>query len=916
MTLPELLIAITIAGVLVAVISAALVVTLRQQPLTEQRLDLSRAEQSLSMWLPNDLASADSFTEEPWASPCGAPQCGSVDLSNGSNVLMLEWSIESPTADGTVSHATRVSYHFRPAGDAYELLRVVCTAPGSGWDCTSQVLLGNLPGPPAGSTFHPGVPNGTQCLQSGTGSVECTQPTWVIEVSVPLRPDATEDGPDAYATGDLLKDANRVMVTLSDGGVGGASGGATKVSITAGGTNRTEIAADSLIGAPSFVEARSRCGGPLTLIVDQSSSISMEGASAAVRDAVRSFTETLAGTPVQLQVVDFADRAAVLGTSGWSRYFDMRDVDGDVAELLGLVNGLSPSGYTNWEDALFRTFYNQDGTISDTYPETVVFFTDGMPTVDRQMGSTHKTGGDLAGQPVYPRPPWADKSTSYNQASFNRAGYIAAQHRARVRMVGVGVGGINDDIQWVASPGSGFAFEWQRGSGRYYKAQEAYQTNRRDFRVGTAFSSNLDYERRSGSSWTDISPDVYFANNTSSTHSGSSAENDGYRIRQSGSGWRTRSGNNSPMGFDSARRYVEEIGSYNTNNFRVTAWGASSAAEYKAASAAERQRLYQYSTTSWTVISQAEYEAGNIDGTQSDGFRVSGSTYTWLTEADYQAGLAAPEPDTTYHSVSKRWVGSSGTPALTEAEAPDWETVPSPYSTVQQQINNENNSSDGYRATRTYPASAPPGGYAGYTPAVTSTKSGAQALANLVAGDDVGIPYVSNPDNAKIANMYVLPPANQGGFNQLKDALRSVALGQCGGTLTVRTQLANGSTVRDPFTYQRSTAWDALGNPVAIEASVATTNQQYPTGTFDFDFPSGTGIRVEVLTQNYAELSRYQPVGTGWSCRAGITQLVEGQDYELVPIRDENGDATGWYSIRVDVSANQAVSCTQTVQAS
>jgi len=56
----------------------------------------------------------------------------------------------------------------------------------------------------------------------------------------------------------------------------------------------------------------------------------------------------------------------------------------DVDTLSSLVNGLAAydvndllstgRGLTNWEDALYRTFYKADGTIAQDLPGTVVFF--------------------------------------------------------------------------------------------------------------------------------------------------------------------------------------------------------------------------------------------------------------------------------------------------------------------------------------------------------------------------------------------------------------------------------------------------------------------------------------------------------------------------------------------------------------
>ncbi len=65
-----------------------------------------------------------------------------------------------------------------------------------------------------------------------------------------------------------------MIVSINGGGdAAGAGGGINQISITAGGTVRTSIDANSVQGAPSFTEAFSRCGGPMTLVVDESGSI-------------------------------------------------------------------------------------------------------------------------------------------------------------------------------------------------------------------------------------------------------------------------------------------------------------------------------------------------------------------------------------------------------------------------------------------------------------------------------------------------------------------------------------------------------------------------------------------------------------------------------------------------------------------
>ncbi len=301
--------------------------------------------------------------------------------------------------------------------------------------------------------------------------MSCTRPTWVIIVSEPLAPDAITD--DQVANESDRKDANRVIVSINGGGdVEGAGGGINQISITAGGTVRTSIDANSVQGAPSFTEAFSRCGGPMTLVVDESGSIG--GAIGDVRTGVRRFVESLAGTPVKLQVVRFDTRSSVLGSSDWHRYFDMTN-QADVDALLGAIDALRSSGGTNWEDAMFRTFYQADGTTASVIPETVVFFTDGVPTWERL--ARRADPGVLPAEPAAPGAPWPDANgSSYNQVAFNRADYIANKFRRSVRLVGVGVGaGITSSSDWIVDPGAGYRTVVERGSYSHVRESTQYQ---------------------------------------------------------------------------------------------------------------------------------------------------------------------------------------------------------------------------------------------------------------------------------------------------------------------------------------------------------------------------------------------------------------------------------------------------------
>ena len=105
----------------------------------------------------------------------------------------------------------------------------------------------------------------------------------------------------------------------------------------------------------------------------------------------------------------FSSTATTLGAgAGWSRYYDML-VESDVADLKAQVATLTSSGSTNWEDGMFRMFMNSDGTTQQVLPDTLIFFTDGMPTYNR-LNATSATASR----------PWRTTTTSASPAPAAR----------------------------------------------------------------------------------------------------------------------------------------------------------------------------------------------------------------------------------------------------------------------------------------------------------------------------------------------------------------------------------------------------------------------------------------------------------------------------------------------------------------
>jgi hypothetical protein len=445
-TLPELLVTVMLLGLIVASLSSAVIVIVRQQDNSTGRLNVARSETGIGMWLPADLASAKDVDVTPSASPCGTT-CPPDTVTGGSNAIMLSWtSLEAGVTD-PLSSRINVSYRYVQVGASYHLVRVQCASVDTGpWSCSNTTVLRDLTEPPPATTWTPGV----------------TSPNWVIKVSQPLDA-GTIDGDDQASTTTIVDDPNatvrnaqRVVVTIDGGGDGaGAGGGANSISLTAGGVERGIIDSTSMMGTPSFNEARTRCGGNFGLIVDTSGSIG--SAMPTVNAGLVSFINAFAGTPIKIQVVRFQSTATVIGQSPRTRYFDMLN-DADVTFLRSQVNLLAAGGGTNWEDALHRMFYTDTGAVQQVYPEMVIFFTDGEPTMGRVNSSSTSTV-------TAPTNPPAREVELGSQEAFNRAKYIVDAFRSSVNFIGVGVGPAFTG--WNSSGwrtyGPGFHYDYFRG---------------------------------------------------------------------------------------------------------------------------------------------------------------------------------------------------------------------------------------------------------------------------------------------------------------------------------------------------------------------------------------------------------------------------------------------------------------------
>src|SRR4051794_31593015 len=498
MTLPELLVSVTLTGILMSSLALATNVMLSNHDNTLGRANNSRSEQNVGLFMPTDLASSESENTDPDAVPCGpesgadhllgtaddvpAPPCPPGAVIGGSNALLLTWTGSVVIGGNAVATLTKVSFRVVLVGTEYQLVRVKCDYVGTDpATCNTQIVLHDLTPPPVGVTFIPGV----------------TKPDWIITVSKATDPLDTSGASAVPVVDPGLKNKNgqRVVVTVNGGGGGSsASGGQSQIFLSAGGTNRESgLATDDLNGAPTFTAARSRCGGNIGMVVDTSGSISATQMTS-IRNGIQNFLNEFAGTPVKLEVVTFSDTGHILGSSaaGEAKWYDML-VDSDVAALKTLVGGLSSGGRTNWEDAFMRMLRNVDGTIPAQMPSKVIFFTDGVPTTNR-INSTSSTAAVVA-SPLDGGLP-TGVTSNLSQASWNRAERVM-RDRGKVDVIGIYVGTLPTNTV-THQPTSAYE-NWTTASAGYHWEYALANTVafQRGYHAGWQRGNNVVYERGS-----------------------------------------------------------------------------------------------------------------------------------------------------------------------------------------------------------------------------------------------------------------------------------------------------------------------------------------------------------------------------------------------------------------------------------
>jgi prepilin-type N-terminal cleavage/methylation domain-containing protein len=354
-TLPELIISITVTGILITAVSSAITVVLRTAPQAQQRVAVSKDISFVQTWLPVDLASASSTNVDPTFSPA------TTQVLPGTNAL----TIKRIDISGTTTTEYYVAYRYVQSGTEWQLVRFEIRNAGTASEKITRVGVAHeLAAPPA-------------------GWLPTQSPTHALRVIT--RNQGTPVGED-------------VMVTFSGG-----------ESFTTGGSGLSEdesLPLDPNIGFIDPSAPPSRCGGTITLVLDTSGSVPDSGGGEQLKNAAVGFIDLFQGTPVRMNIIGFDKEAYAMYPTALGTYTPLLNPSANITAARKRISDLDnmdgkwtpgspdPNGDsvhwdqkgqgTNWEDGLFMPFFSGTAIASTPWPTTpdlVVLVTDGAPSM-------------------------------------------------------------------------------------------------------------------------------------------------------------------------------------------------------------------------------------------------------------------------------------------------------------------------------------------------------------------------------------------------------------------------------------------------------------------------------------------------------------------------------------------------------
>lgn len=331
MTLIEMVLGVMISGFVLSALAMAIVVILRTDRPTSDRITEAKDVAFLQTYLPVDYSSAISRNVDPLHQPIAG------ETLPGTNVLSL---VREEGDGGATTIIT--SYRYALVGEDWQLLRYEWGNPDNGGVLTRTVVAHQLAAPPAEWTAD-------------------QTPAHAIVVSARNQTLVRPVGDDMQIT---FKSGN----AFTTGGAGLAS--------------NSELPTDYSGSTSDPTVVRSRCGGRVTLILDVSGSIGWypDGPSG-VKSAATGFIDAFTGTPSELSIIKFREYAGTVSPASYGSYFSVLTPGSTaITTAKTAVNNLVIEGGTNWEDGLYRATRSDTGVVHSLLPELIVFITDGDPT--------------------------------------------------------------------------------------------------------------------------------------------------------------------------------------------------------------------------------------------------------------------------------------------------------------------------------------------------------------------------------------------------------------------------------------------------------------------------------------------------------------------------------------------------------
>ena len=340
MTLVELLITVTILGIIMSSLTAAMIVIMRTERPVKDHLSESKDITLLQAWIPNDLASATSRNIDPLYQPT------STKKLPGTNVLTLDRADVS--VNGTTTNYV-ISYRYVQSGSEWQLQRYEVRDVGLASQTITQVGVAHqLAAPPL--TWNP--------TQAPIHAVTVTSRNQVV-----LRP-----------IGEDIQVIFRSGQDFTTGGVGLSS--------------QDQLPTDYTGGIIDPSAPPTRCGGTITVVLDTSSSIPAQGGATSLVNAALGFINAFSGTPTFLRIVGFDISAYSYYPTTPGQYVNILNPSTDLTAMRTKVDNqdLATARWgsgTNWEDGLWQAFRTNAGSAFSQLPELVVFISDGEPNRNR-----------------------------------------------------------------------------------------------------------------------------------------------------------------------------------------------------------------------------------------------------------------------------------------------------------------------------------------------------------------------------------------------------------------------------------------------------------------------------------------------------------------------------------------------------